>query len=424
MDRSETTKPAAFGNTLAWGLFLAVSWTWCIGMYLPNLLARDGGLPFFLAFFVPNVLGAASVGFVLRTRQRSASFVRALRVPMLVFSAVTVLFQAYFLAWKMTTDLHDGFLHLPAGIASGATLVGVVALLRSRIDWVPALATIACSVAAGVLLVSHPRPFDASEPLVALAGLSMVTALGFGICPYLDLSFNRAVQHATKPPLAFAVGFFVFFAATILLVTRGRMIWSPNTPPFRVSIDWVLGAMGLHYGAQASFTVLAHTAAVCALREGGAIRGNDLPVNTGAEARPTKVTSVREPGRASLRLWIFLPALVGVLLGAGVAFAPRVDLPGFVSSLESGEFGYRLILGSYGLLFPVWTLMALRRPTATDRATLLWTLGVCALAGPFLWVGAIGRNEVWLIPGVSLILVAAAVRFTLRSPSDLDQADA
>ena len=31
--------------SLGWAVFLATSWTWCIGMYLPVLLVRDFGVP-------------------------------------------------------------------------------------------------------------------------------------------------------------------------------------------------------------------------------------------------------------------------------------------------------------------------------------------------------------------------------------------
>lgn len=390
-------------RTLAWALFLAVSWTWCIGMHLPNLLARDGGLPFFFAFFIPNVLGAASVGFVLRTRDRSSNFVRSLRTPMLLFSAVTVAFQAYFLAWKMTEDLAVGVLHMPAGIACGVTLVGVTSLLRGRVDWVPALVTLLCTITAGALLISQPIELIASEPIASLIGLSMVTMLGFGICPYLDLSFNRAVQHAPNPRAAFAIGFFVVFAAIILMATHGRAIWTPNAAPFEMRLDWVFGAMGLHFGAQATFTIFAHTAAVYATSKEGSIAGDAEPVDAGAEGRP------------SLRRWIFLPVLAGLLIGAGTPFIPmRVDLPGFASSIDPTEFTYRLFLGFYGLVFPVWTLVALRRPGSTDRSTLIWLAAVCAVAGPFLWVGSIGRDEAWLIPGVAIVLLAGAYRSMTR----------
>ncbi|MDB5302268.1 MAG: hypothetical protein JWO87_3931, partial [Phycisphaerales bacterium] len=45
---------------LGWGAFLACSWTWCIGMFLPVLLVRDFGEMGWLVFAAPNVVGAAA----------------------------------------------------------------------------------------------------------------------------------------------------------------------------------------------------------------------------------------------------------------------------------------------------------------------------------------------------------------------------
>lgn len=392
------------GRTLGWALFLAVSWTWCIGMFLPALLMRDGGLPYFFAFLVPNVIGAASVGFVLHSRKKSVRFVAAMRTPMLLFTSATVAFQAFFLAWQGVSLGLAYFLEAPAGMVIGITLVLLAIAVRRRVDWTAALLTLGCSLALGVALISSPPIVGPSEPLMALIGLSMVTALGFGLCPYLDLSFNRAAQHAPNPRAAFAIGFFVIFTAIILVATRGRAVWTPSVAPFELSLDWVFGLMGLHYGAQATFTIAAHTAALRATKADGSIE----PISNGPRAEVAQ--------RPSLMKWILLPIISGLLIGGVVTFLPLVDLPGFTTSILAGEFAYRLFLGFYGLIFPVWLIVALRRPGAMDRVTLVWFAVVCALAGPFLWVGSIGRDEVWLIPGVTIVLVAGGYRYMTRKP--------
>src|SRR3954467_2802578 len=56
-------KPLA---TLGWALFLGVSWTWCIGMFLPVLLVRGYRMWGWVVFAIPNVVGAAMMGWVLR----------------------------------------------------------------------------------------------------------------------------------------------------------------------------------------------------------------------------------------------------------------------------------------------------------------------------------------------------------------------
>ena len=58
-------------NVPGWAAYLACSWTWCIGMFLPVLLVRDYGVWGWIVFAVPNVLGAAAMGWVLRSAEVS-----------------------------------------------------------------------------------------------------------------------------------------------------------------------------------------------------------------------------------------------------------------------------------------------------------------------------------------------------------------
>src|SRR4051794_2579723 len=90
-------------RTILWAAFLASSWTWCIGMFLPVLLVRDFGILGYLAFFVPNVLGAATMGWVVRGPDMAGRMVRAHAPAMRAFSLVTIAFQAYFAAWFART---------------------------------------------------------------------------------------------------------------------------------------------------------------------------------------------------------------------------------------------------------------------------------------------------------------------------------
>src|SRR6266404_3216610 len=65
--QAEPTSPTRYStlNWLGWAVFLAVSWTWCIGMFLPVLLVRDYGLWGWIVFAVPNMIGAAAMGWVM-----------------------------------------------------------------------------------------------------------------------------------------------------------------------------------------------------------------------------------------------------------------------------------------------------------------------------------------------------------------------
>src|ERR1043165_610938 len=89
---------SSWWSTLGWAAYLACSWTWCIGMFLPVLLVRDYGIWGFVVFAVPNVVGAAAMGWVLRdgaSERIVARHLRALRY----FSIVTIVFQIHFAIW-------------------------------------------------------------------------------------------------------------------------------------------------------------------------------------------------------------------------------------------------------------------------------------------------------------------------------------
>ncbi len=390
----------ALGRTLGWSVFLAVSWTWCIGMFLPTLMIRDGGVPFFLAFLIPNVLGAASVGWVLRDRDRSSRFVAPRRTMMLVFSAVTIAFHAYFLVWRSGLALQADWPEMLGGVVLGISLVGNAIAVRRRVDWLPALVTLLLSACLAAVLVAFPAGAGGEAAATAVGGLAMVTTLGFLLCPYLDLTFNRAAQNAPSPRAAFTIGFFVIFLATILLVTRGRVLWSPASAPYFISEGWYQASAGAHFGAQAMFTVAAHIAAVRRVATTGEIQTQAL----GAPAAP----------RAAA--WVAVPIVIGLALGVALfLLAPQasngeVSLPGFSGPISLHEVGYRVFLGAYGLVFPAWLLMTSRGRRDLDPGTLAWTVAVCALAAPFLWIGAVGRQEEWLYPGVAIVLLGAAVR--------------
>ena len=83
---------------MPWAVFLGMSWTWCIGMFLPVLLARDLGIAGWLAFALPNVVGAAAMGFTFRRRTQSRRMVLAHVRWMRLFSWVTIAFHIFFVS--------------------------------------------------------------------------------------------------------------------------------------------------------------------------------------------------------------------------------------------------------------------------------------------------------------------------------------
>src|SRR3954451_20258322 len=90
---------------LLWAFFLGCSWTWCIGMFLPVLLMRNWGVWAWVAFAVPNVIGAAAMGFVIRSRQVSEDILINHKTAIGVFSLVTIAFHIYFVYWFVAERL-------------------------------------------------------------------------------------------------------------------------------------------------------------------------------------------------------------------------------------------------------------------------------------------------------------------------------
>ncbi|MCH2186203.1 hypothetical protein MK280_10050, partial [Myxococcota bacterium] len=89
-------------RVLGWGVYCASSWTWCIGMFLPIILLRLFGWPGFLVFAIPNLVGLVAIGYLCNT-ERCRAILREHRPAIRLFSAATVAFQLFFLAWVWST---------------------------------------------------------------------------------------------------------------------------------------------------------------------------------------------------------------------------------------------------------------------------------------------------------------------------------
>jgi len=372
------TDPTPSRNPLAalpWALYLACSWTWCIGMFLPTLLVRDAGRLGFVVFIVPNAIGAALVGWVLAGRARA--FLDSKRPIVLWFTAATIAFHGYWIVWRFAEPIAGNLLEFTLGVVLGTSLVLNMVAATGGVRGLAALVTLIISLGAAFALVDYP----AAAPMLAgthadLIGLALVCALGFGLCPYLDLTFNKCVIESGRPRLAFTVGF-VLFTAVLLLVTRGRtLLGIPGFPNMSINAWLLAGLVGGHFGAQTAFTIAAHVEAV----------------------RTTARTRVRSAEGIG---WTVVPAIIGLMLGwlATQDWAPQL------AGMDAPEIGYRAFLGLYGLVFPAWLILTLGGRPPLSKRTLFALTVVCAAALPFFTYGFIWLNEVWLIPGVAIVLL-------------------
>ncbi|MEM1329357.1 MAG: hypothetical protein AAGG07_02220 [Planctomycetota bacterium] len=371
---------------LGWAVFLACSWTWCIGMYFPVLITRDYGWPGFLAFLIPNAIGAGAMGTVLWIGHDSARFVRTHAGAVKLFALVTILFQAWFCGW-----LIQG-MGMLAGVAAGGFVLGYLVTLLSRrgtmqltlagLVWLVTMGVFAYLMTLDGVLMWDAPPIGELSP--GLLWLAPICVFGFLLCPYLDPTFHRANRAlpARGGAWAFAIGFLVLFVPLVTLTYAAR------SPVRLMGSHWseaAIIALGLHIAVQLGFTSALHA------RE---LRGEP----SGEDAK------LSIPVGAGL-----VPMMIGV--GASSAFLP--DILG----VDPREAIYRSFMVFYGLLFPAY-IWLIAIPTRSGHSGLrgslgarkrwVW-LGACALAVPFYSLGYLGMREPWLGVGLAIALLARLV---------------
>jgi hypothetical protein len=377
-------------RTLGWAAFLGASWTWCIGMFLPVLLVRDYGLWSWFVFAVPNVVAAAAMAWVLRDAEASLRTLQKHLTAAVAFSLVTIAFHVFFLL-AIVVPLVGSWFILPVALLA----VLLVWLIAHHVHggWLVAAAVVlAASGAVFVMLGMRGAltlPAQQGQlPTSALLYLLPVTILGFALCPYLDVTFHRARQ-ATSPThgkVAFGVGFGVFFLAMIvltllyapLLISRGAGggASAAALPPATLVV-WLVA---VHMTVQAAFTIAAHAR----------YAGRRI-ASIGAE-HTTVLASIA------------IALLVGGLLAAD-------GIPDY-RGLSGTEVAYRFFMAFYGLVFPayVWICMVPTRTAELAPRRAFATFVVATLvAAPMFWMGFIERRMVWLLPGVTIVLLAQVV---------------
>ena len=364
-DKTGTTEPPAPAapptHPLPWAFYLACSWTWVIGMYLPVLLVRDYGLWGWVAFAVPNVVGAAAMGWFLKSRESALHIARDHKAAVFCFSAVTVSFQIYVLMWLVPrfAGVLGIVMVLPALLlAASVPLANLVGRRGVAVAvWLVSVALFGAMGFNGVLLVPAATGL---QPTWHLSGLSAACLLGFALCPYLDATFLRARANTSDrgAKIAFGVGFGVLFLAMIV-GTLLYGVWAVGG-----GLATLLGGLLLaHLTVQVCFTVAAHTSAA---------------------------------GTSPL-------TLIGIVLAAVLGMAAmRGDLSDFrLFDLSLGEQIYRAYLGFYGLVFPAYVLLVMvgRKSVRSFAVAVL-------IALPFLAAGFLMRAMPWTVAGVGVVLLA------------------
>lgn len=376
-DRRNTPTVAVLG----WATYLACSWTWCIGLFLPVLLVRELGTPGFLLFAVPNVVGAALLGTILPSAQVSVQMVQRHRPALVAFSAVTVAFHLFFAAWMLPRLIGPWGPWIVLGLA--AVFTAVAWRRRDGSDLSAAVVVFALTVGIALFALWNRLDFSwapAPDPLAA-AALAPVCAFGFLLCPYLDLTFHHARQRLAPAAggVAFGVGFGVLFLA-VLLLSYGY------ARPLAVAVGGAATGglvkafalpLGLYMALQIAYTVALHVVEV-------------IPAAQALGGRRSMLVALVVAGGAGA---------LGCACHGGARWY----------GLDGGEVIYRCFMGFFGLFFPAYVWLCLWRRGPSPRALKIYAVAVVA-ALPLFFVGFVQGRTILLVPGVALVLLARLAR--------------
>jgi lipid-A-disaccharide synthase-like uncharacterized protein len=369
--------PAGHGfrwlDTLGWAAYLGCSWTWCIGMFLPVLLIRDYGVRGWWAFAIPNVIGAAAMGWVLRTREQSESAMATHRFAIRAFSWITVTFHVFFVLWITSWFMKDSRvppLFWPIVVAGPFLIVYLLAGRRS--DRVVTMGVLLLSVIIGCVGIGSgwlPHVVNTAVGLrqssVGFWCLAPIMIFGFLFCPYLDQTFYRARQGMESLPArwGFGIGFGIFFAAMIVM-TMCYSGWLTKE-------NGIPALLLVHLLAQSGITMALH------VRDATGHANRELDLQT------------------------LLKSVAALIAGIAV----------FEIMAYGPELGYRLFMGFYGLPFPTYVLICMKpwRPQSQPLSArgLGFFFGAVVLAAPAFLVGVSGYNAVAFVIGIAIVLTAA-----------------
>lgn len=332
-------------------------------MLLPVLLIHRYGWLGFVIFSIPNVIGCAAFGYVVRTPERSKSLVSKYKTAMSLFAIVTIAFHVFFVAMLTETPTH---IWIPIAVLFAG---GCLAFLP--IKWWPILAVPlwVFSVYVGITLLPIEPITKGESQWQEAIWLLPITTFGFFLSPYLDPTFHRAIQCSPSKHSfgVFGVTFAVMIGVTCLY--QNSILESATL------------LIALHLLLQTIFTVGAH------IKEG---------------------LHIESPNKK----WIFIVlGVIASVIAIGIAFRSQEVTDGSLND-------YVRFFVFYGLIFPalVATFMLTGRTFTPVRVVLFIFAALFSL--PLLEVGYLG-GQAWLtvLPVVVFLTWAFADRMTTLKKS-------
>ena len=379
-------KSTDFFQTLGWAFYLACSWTWCIGMFLPVILIRDYGPWGWLVFAIPNILGATVMGYL---KFNSNDLVEKHKTACTIFSIVTILFQIYFIGW-ISTIVSNGF------IITVVTVLLLLCAICSRISNNQLLSafiiwtiSIICFISVFNLIPIEKINLFKNGLLTqgtnALLYLTPICFFGFSLCPYLDLTFHKARLSNTtlNSKIAFTIGFCFLFLILILFTFfyAQPMAYVINKTPYllkdqnKIPMAYIY-VIVFHMIIQAGFTTILHLSFIF------------------QKIKKINLTYL------SLTILSMLIYIVPTILNEQSTFL----------GISINEIIYRAFMAFYSLIAPVYVFlfMASKNILLNKRNLLIYS-GIVLTALPFYAIAFLGTKwnlEILSLIGLSIVLLS------------------
>ncbi len=185
-------------------------------MFLPVVVLHRYGWEGFLIFAIPNVIGCAAFGYILKTPERSKELVKKYGTAMALFSVATVAFHVFFIS--MILHMH-GLESYAWPIFIGLFIFYAITIFLSKKNWM--ILGSACwviSIGIGLTFLPFEVDIEPTKPLQEVYWLLPITTFGFLLCPYLDPTFHRALQESPSKHSfgIFGVAFTIMLGVTCL----------------------------------------------------------------------------------------------------------------------------------------------------------------------------------------------------------------
>lgn len=366
-------------------------------MFLPILLLRWWGWPGFLAFAVPNILGCVAFGYLF-TPESSRQFVARFAPSIRWFAWITIAYQSWFGSWADRKLGMNGALNATMNWPDLCRLLPLVFLMipGSSRFWI--IAGTLCTLASFTLFAMSGSGSLGDPPVagtlapISLAWAAPFMAFGFLLCPALDPTFHRALQQSPSRH-CFAV-FGVAFAAQLLFAAS-----TFDAATGLASLAWPVAAQIV---MQTTFTMCAMVAVTSpGAKRGWATAPAWLPRFAGRPSLMGFVSVLALPvvgmalGRFVLDLLTAITVDVPAMMPASELLAPGAPLSG------PGEASYLRWLGFYGVLFPAWLLLKLRRVPGLVAWPAIFVAAIAAERG------MVGARTSFLLIALGVILAAA-----------------